>query len=316
MDLVGLKKIEKDNRIKEAIMRTVAFFDMFDYPLTTFEIWQYSSVECELVEIQNILNTHILSLFIQEKHGFYFLSGRSGIIDKRLKRYNITSKKFKRAILAAKIFKIIPWINMIAVSNIIGANNLKEESDIDLFIITKDKRIWITRFFCVLIIKILGLRPTSHKTRNKICLNFYISENALNLKDLMMRFSEGCDIYFIYWVANLISIYNPGNIYDKFIQSNLWLKGYLPNWKPIKLVKQRDAGRVFSSLFYDIIDLLIGGLDQYLKKIQLRIMPKNLKEIMNMDTRVVVNNNVIKLHTLDRRKEYKNKFYEKNEYYN
>jgi hypothetical protein len=43
----------------------------------------------------------------------------------------------------------IPWISFIGVGNVIGANNAKNESDIDFFIITRPKnRIWISSLFC------------------------------------------------------------------------------------------------------------------------------------------------------------------------
>ena len=131
-------------------MKTIAFFDMFDYPLTAIEIFKYSGLKSSLLAITNELDLGSggLDKIIEEKNGFYFLRGRGRIMDIKMKRYNIADKKFRRALLVAKIFRFIPWIKMIAVSNIIGAHNMKKEGDIDFFIITDKKRIWITRFFC------------------------------------------------------------------------------------------------------------------------------------------------------------------------
>jgi len=30
-----------NNKIKEAVLKTIVFFDLFNYPLTNWEIWQY-----------------------------------------------------------------------------------------------------------------------------------------------------------------------------------------------------------------------------------------------------------------------------------
>ena len=127
------------NKLKEAILKAVAFFDMFDYPLTPFEIWIFCELECELSEILEILNKD--NLFLEKKCGFYFLKKRKEIVDIRKRRYDYANRKFKRALKIARLFKLIPWIKMIAVGNSIGANNLRDNSDIDFFIITEAKRI-------------------------------------------------------------------------------------------------------------------------------------------------------------------------------
>ena len=53
--------------------------------------------------------------------------------------------------------------------------------------------------------------------------------------------------------------------------------------------------------------MFVGGLEESLKNYQLKIMPKQLRLIMNLDTRVMASDHIIKLHVNDRREEYKNK---------
>lgn len=294
------------NNLKEAILKAVAFFDIFDYPLTPFEIWTFCKIKNELGEILEILNNN--SLPLETKYGFYFLNKRSKIVDIRQKRYNYANRKFKRALKIARLFKIIPWIKMIAVGNSIGANNLRNNSDIDFFIITEAKRIWITRWFCAGLTKLLNLRPQPRKKRDTICLSFYITSDNLELKKLMLPFDKTHDVYFTYWLANLIPIYNKDNAYLELINANDWLKECLPNWLPFYSGHTRDVGLPFSDFYRDFIDLLIGGADSLLKKIQLRIMPDILHRQMNIDTRVVVNDKILKLYVNDRREEFREKY--------
>ena len=296
----------EEKNIKKAIVEAIAFFDLFDFPMTAFEVWQNIKIKCELADIIDNLDIVCQTAIplIQEKNGFYFLKNRSEIINTRMARYNYTDKKFKRAIKVARLFKFIPWIKMIAVGNLIGAHNLKKESDIDFFIITKANRVWITRFFCVLITKFLGLRPKPNNNENKICLSFFISEKALNLEKLMLE----NDIYFYYWLANLTPIYNINNIFAEFIEANSWFKNKLPNLEINTYNFRRDSGKNFSKFYYDIFDLFFGELEGRIKKLQLKIMPAQLKSIMNKDTRVVIDNNILKLHTQDRRTYYLEKY--------
>ncbi|MEA1962875.1 MAG: hypothetical protein U9M94_01395 [Patescibacteria group bacterium] len=299
-------KIINKNILKEAILKVIAFFDMFDYPLTPFEIWTFCGIKCELSEILEILNDSGLPL--KTKYGFYFLNNRSEIVDTRQRRYNYANRKFKRALKIARLFKIIPWIKMIAVGNSIGANNLRDNSDIDFFIITEAKRIWVTRWFCAGFTKILNLRPRPRKKRDTICLSFYITDDNLGLKNLMLTTKNTGDIYFIYWLANLVPIYNKNNEYLKLINANAWLKEYLPNWFPAYSGQTRDVGPPFSVFYRDFIDMLIGGADSFFKKIQLRIMPDVLHTLMNIDTRVVVNDKILKLYVNDRREEFQERY--------
>lgn len=315
---MGLRRIktEEIEKIREAIVKTIAFFDLFDYPVTAWEIWRLGLWQNNRINYNDLIGIlssephpnpplrkgRELSETISHKNGFYFLQGRNAIIKKRMGRYNLSDKKFKRAIIIARIFKFIPWVKMIALSNVIGAHNLKKQSDIDLFVITKPKRIWLTRFFCAGLMSILGLRPKPGKEENKICLNFYISEADLNLEKFML---EKIDIYFIYWLACLVPIYNKDDSYDKFIKVNNWLKEYLPNCNGVQSVQRRNSGKGLASFYDDTVDMLLGGLEPNAKKFQLNRLPNNLWNIMNKDTRVVINDQVLKLHVKDRREEYR-----------
>lgn len=298
----------------------VAFFNLFDYVLTNFEIWLMLSIECRPREVVEVLEN---LKQIENKNGFYFLSGREKNIKERLNRYNFTDRKFKRARLAAKIFRFIPWIKMIAVGNLIGAHNLKDDGDLDFFIVAEHKRIWLTRFFCVGLAKFLGWRPQANNSRDKICLSFYVSERALDLSSLMLRpdsigrlsslqhDDENYDIYFTYWLAGLAPLYDAGGVYNKLVKANARLLAGLPNWRLIEPVKRRQVKPILSEFYHDLIDLLIGGLEPQFKALQLRLLPPRLKNLMNQDNRVVINDQIIKLHANDRREEYKEKFFKK-----
>jgi len=116
------------------------------------------------------------------------------------------------------------------------------------------------------------------------------------------------DIYFIYWLAGLVPIYDRDDTYSKFIEANGWLKDYLPNWERGEVNYRRDAGKSFSRFYRDVVDMFFGGLEKRIKKLQLKIMPKQLAAIINLDTGAVANDYIIKLHANDRREEYKEKF--------
>lgn len=292
-------------QLKESLLKTIVFYDMFDCPLTAYEVWTYCDARCSLGQALAAMDCLAQ---VKRKGGFYFLRGREEIVALRLANRAHARRKFRRAILVARLFKFIPWIRMIAIGNQMGADNLRDESDIDFFIITDVNRIWITRWFCAGLAKILKLRPKPDKRRDTICLSFYISAERLDASGLMLAHDKCHDIYFVQWLANLAVIYDRGSAYREFMLANSWISEFLPNWAPSQPVPARDAGPGFSDFYRDIVDMLIGGADQIVKRIQLRIMPEVLHCAMNIDTRTVVNDKILKLYINDRREEYRERY--------
>ena len=296
---------KKPKDIRRAIIEVIVFFDLFDFPMTAFEILKYLSVQCNLSDVQAILFDDELSSIVAEKNGFYFLVGRAEIVAIRMQRYNYANAKMKKALGMARIYKFIPWIKMIAVVNVFGANNLKQESDIDLFIITPPNRIWLTRFFCAGFAATFRLRPTPGNQRDKICLSFFVSEEGMNLQNLLLA----DDIHFAYWLANFTPIYSVGQVYEDFVSANSWLNQRLPNWQAAR--EQRQVVDNESIFYRDFVDVVLGKLEPVVKNWQLKRFPERIKEMMNKDTRVVVNDKVLKFHINDRREEYNRVFNKK-----
>ena len=68
---------EQLNELENAILKTLAFFDIFDYPLTLVEIykWLYlpdSKNKYQLSDILDVLESGILEMRIERQNGFYF----------------------------------------------------------------------------------------------------------------------------------------------------------------------------------------------------------------------------------------------------
>lgn len=287
-----------ENNLKKEILRTIIWFDLFSHPLSSWELFKFLNFKIDYNNFLLILPKFFKELKIKNIHSFWCLEGRDDIIIERFKRFNYFKNKIKKAEKFTKIISFFPAIQGIFVSNIIGDHNLKKGSDIDFFIITKSGKIWLTRFFCAFIAKILGLRPNKRTKENKICLSFYIDESNLNLEPYL--YNEK-DWYFVYWLASLEPIFFRKNILDKFWSNNIWLNKYLPN-----LLINYDSfqGNKKSQ------NIKINIIEKIFKKIQLSIMPQKLKEQSSEKMGVILEDHIIKLILNDKRPSFINKFNE------
>jgi len=265
----------------EAIILVIAFFDLFDFPLTVSEIWENTGRQVSLSEIINLLKQ---TDKIEEKNGFYFLKGRSEIIAIRRARYFFSERKVRIARRFAYLFSLCPFVQVVTLANSLGFYNLRRESDLDFFIITSPGKIWLSRLYCAGLAKILACRPTEKVKQDRVCLSFYVSADYLNLDKLRL---EGGDPYFDYWRQHLFLLYNKNRIYEKFLAAN-----NLINNPPVTLIPPGVA--------------TLGLVEKVAEKLQLRLLPSNLRVLANQSEGVVINNQVIKLYRRDRRRYFSN----------
>jgi len=299
-------ELARSKEIRIAIIKVIAFFDLFDYPLTEFEIWKFLKIKASLWELVYIINNSELSR-ISKKNGFYFLAGRESIVETRMRRNDYTCDKLKRANRVARIFRHIKSIKMIAVGGMFGGFNLKKDGDIDFFILVKKGTIWRTRFLCVMIIKLLNLRPQKDNKKDKICLSFFISTDYSDTEKLRLD----NDVCFDNWLIGHFPIYNIDYIYEKFISQNKWIKREFPNWKMIKNNTRfltLPTNNIITRFF--IMILFLPG-EFFFKKIQFIKFPDEIRNKMNKNTDVVVKDNILKLHTTDNRRYYRQKYIDK-----
>ncbi|MFH1173136.1 MAG: hypothetical protein V1692_01235 [bacterium] len=290
------------SNFQKSILATVAYFDIFDYPLTLAELWQWhygfgSGGEASLAEIESVLaDLPGLASF----NGFYFLSGRQAIVSTRLARYNIAEDKFVWARRAVWLLSKLPFIRLVTICNTLSYSNARAESDIDLFVITAKNRIWTARLFSIFIFQFLGWRPSPGRQQNKICLSFFTAEDNL---DLRVATRGDNDIYFHFWLATLLPLYDAGGYYDSLLKANSWLKGYLPNVLGVELSQRRKIKPCFS-LAKKLLEYQPIFLEKIYAYLQFTFMGQKLKKMINQDTRVMVTNRILKFHPVDRREEY------------
>jgi hypothetical protein len=224
-----------DNDLSKNILSTIAYYDVLDYPLTSFEIWKYlinsqdtrnSDQDMEenktnsLTEIIKELETEEIKKHISEFRGFYFLKGRENLVTERIESNKISENKLKKARKIIFWLRFIPFVKMIAVAGRVGMKNAKSGSDIDLLIIFKHGKIFTGRFLSTALIHFSGQRRYRNKINNRICFNHFLSDKL----EISIR-----DLYSSHNYVFVLPLYG-GEVLQDFLEKNQWIKNYRPNF--------------------------------------------------------------------------------------
>lgn len=216
------------NALSKAILKTLCYADVFDYPLTADELGKYliNGGTTSVLALSKALKRR-LNL---SKNGYFFLEGRSGLIEIRKKRERWVKEKMKIAKRIAWWLKLIPIIKMVAVTGALAMNNTKEEDDIDFLIVASSGWLWTTRLLATILVELVSnrRRPGDKEFKNKICLNMFLDEDHLTVPE------NERDLFSAHEVAQMKALWTRGEMYEKFMWANRWVRKHLPNIKAQK----------------------------------------------------------------------------------
>lgn len=223
-------------QIKQNIIDTLSYFDLFNYPVTLEQIHLFlhynSTSKRAILECLNDLPV------IEKKYGFYFFSGREKIAIKR----RLCEKENKRKILIAanycSLLGLVPGVKMIAVTGSVAMENASKNDDIDLFIVTRKNMLWVTRLMVILLTRMLGVKRNYKEKANKdkLCLNMFLDESNI-------KFSKK-NLYTAHEILQMKVYYDGYRVLETLINKNLWIRDYFPN-----LIVKRKSGRVKKKWF-------------------------------------------------------------------
>ncbi|MFC1647019.1 hypothetical protein ACFL1A_01915 [Patescibacteria group bacterium] len=276
-----------------SIIATVCYADIFDYPLTEREVWKYLiGRKISLFKTKQLLSRLTEGNTKNLKKRFYYLSGKSLLVQKRINRNSSSSHKWIIASRVAKMLEIIPTIRLVGITGGLALNNADSGDDIDLFLIVSKGTLFVSRLAAAIFVEVFFRRrkPDDKNVTNAICMNMLITDD--NLKLVL----EDRNIFTAHEVVQMKPLWTRGNIYSRFIRSNTWIKKFLPNaWETLNDVKNKDYDyRIINkdNTIKKIVIMTFSLFEQIAKNIQLWYMRKRR-------TNEVVSDNILKFHPSD-----------------
>ena len=205
-------------RLRTAVLQTIAYGDVFDYPMTVTEIHRYLiGHKASLPAVEQLLTSDPWQngRLASKDKGYLMLPGREAIVVKRQQRARHARQLWPEAIRYGRLIARLPFVRMIAVTGSLAVDNPAREADIDYLIVTENGRLWVCRAFIIAIVRLAARRQLT------LCPNYILSQSQIEFKEH--------NLYTAHEVAQMIPVAGQ-TTYQQLRQANKkWLMSYLPN---------------------------------------------------------------------------------------
>lgn len=203
-----------------AILETLAYRSLFKYPMSYRQLYTYliSDTQYDTEIFRAELRSLCKGRKVKAKNDLFYIDGVTPVNWKERAKNSLALLNEVDHVI--KHLKSIPWIEMIGITGAVAAHNAPKNDDIDLFIIAKKNRIWITRLFVVLISKTLGRYRTQEDPSGKLCPNIFISVDNLGWPRTKRN------VYVAHEILLMQPVFNRNQTYFKFIEANTWVFDY------------------------------------------------------------------------------------------
>ena len=275
-----------DSRKAKAVIDTLAYSALFDYPMTLEEIHRsLIGVSLSRSEISILLTENSLMRDnVEFQSPYYFLKGQRDSVRSRLESNRRTQKLLEREHFVIGLVRRCPFVRMIAFSGATAHNNARDE-DIDLFVVTSRGRTWTVALLLHVAMKLLRRRKT-------ICLNYFVGEDKVELSEH--------DAFTASQIVGLKPLAGRGVLY-RLVRANSWGTRFFPNfWHEFRsLVPSEPEPPVGSFLLETAFSVFGGGLIERFSRFFLGAYLRRRLDVVGDGSSVKLESGIIKLHFND-----------------
>ena len=208
-----------------SILKTIAYFDLFNYPLTLEDVRRFLDVEAKEAEISAETEMLVREGRLYKVGPYYSLQDNTALALRRLRGEAHADELMRIAGRGARWLYQFPFVRGVCISGSLSKHFADEKADIDYFIITSANRIWIARTLMHLFKKLTYLLGHQHR----FCMNYYVDEDALEIREK--------NIFTAIELFTLLPMCGDEGL-DKFFRANDWASDYLPGYRG----RDRKAG--------------------------------------------------------------------------
>jgi hypothetical protein len=202
--------------LRRAIARTVAYADLFEYPLDRGEIHRYLIGESASSEdVDRMLEQDgVLGAYLERTGDKVHLRGRASTVETRRMREAASAEMWRAARAYGAWVSRLPLVRFVGVTGALAMSNAERRADIDLFVLTHPGRVWLCRLLVLAVVRLAALRG------HRLCPNFLLSTAELELRER--------NLFTAHEIAQMVPV-RATEWYARFMDANRWALDYLPN---------------------------------------------------------------------------------------
>ena len=190
------------------------YFSLFQYPLTEEEIYVFSETASK-EQIKEELEELVKDQIIYKIDDFYLFENDKSLVKRRISGNQMAKDIQDKANKVSRFISKFPYVEGVGISGSLSKGYYDDDGDIDFFIITSPKRLWVARTFLILYKKIFLLNSKKY-----FCVNYFISTNSLEIEE-KNRFTAT-------ELTTMLPMYGNGSFHS-FYEQNKWVNSFLPN---------------------------------------------------------------------------------------
>ena len=203
-----------------AVLKSVVYSSLFEYPLTPQEV-AFSLPGARLSGTEVVATYHrsqALQSVLDFQDDCFYLRDRPLCAIKRQRREAFSRDVLMRHRRMLQWLGLLPYTRLIALSGSSAHLNMSDKGDIDLFVVTRGRRVWSTAVNILLVSRLFGCREM-------VCFNYLVADTNLALRER--------DLF----SANQLIHLRPltGDEWMMRLRaSNMWVEELYPNSLPAK----------------------------------------------------------------------------------
>lgn len=176
--------------LRKNILATLTYYDVLQYPLTSFEVRKYlmnyhnqgAGEKVSLEKVRLKLQELQQEGKIQNRNGFWFFPGKEADIEERIVREKISTAKLKRMRKLVRCLRYIPFVRMISATGSLSLRHGTRGSDWDMLIVIEERALFTGRMILTAFLHLIGKRRHGKKIVDRACLNYYTGSESLEVR--------------------------------------------------------------------------------------------------------------------------------------
>ncbi|MCI0708961.1 MAG: hypothetical protein L0154_02255 [Chloroflexi bacterium] len=236
-------------RIEKAVLWTLLYADVFDFPMTKREIHHFLvDTVASMDDVERALehlNEHIICQTVEDQMYFAIRNRAQTVFASRQQRQLAAPQLWKKAMRYGAIMGFIPFVRMVSLTGALAMHNpSSEEDDIDYLLIIRPGRVWTARLFAVILVRVSKVFGVT------LCPNYVLSEDTLTQRRQ--------DIFIAHEIAQMCAI-SGHEVYSRMRQCNHWTELFLPNAKQMFHQETDRQPRGIIKLLKHFGEFVLGG---------------------------------------------------------